>query len=217
MPLITALEPTSRRLGGALLEVDDVPLCRVTDELRLRYGLAVGACLSREQVEALEQEAGAAEAMARALHYLSYRPRTNREVRSYLRKHGLEACADLAISRCAELGYLDDEAYAVSFVRDRIRLGPRGKPRLVSELLARGVDREIAEKAVGVALTDEDVTEEELLRRVALRRLRSLRSVEPEVARRRLASFLGRRGFRTGAIRDLVRELLPDEPHREGP
>ena len=212
MPLITALEPTSGRLGGALLEVDDVQLCRVTDELCQRYGLTVGGRLSREQVDDLVQEAGASEAMERTLHYLSYRPRTNREVRTYLRTHGLAAFAEHAISRCEELGYLDDEAYAVSFVRDRIRLGPRGMPRLVSELLSRGVDREIAERAIGVALADEDVTEEELLRRVALRRLRSLRDVEPEVARRRLASFLDRRGFRTGAIRELVRELLPEEP-----
>jgi len=212
MPLITALEPTSGRLGGALLEVDDVQLCRVTDELCLRYGLTVGGRLSREQVDDLVQEAGATEALDRTLHYLSYRPRTNREVRTYLRRHGLEAFAEPAISRCEELGYLDDEAYAVSFVRDRIRLRPRGMPRLVSELLSRGVDREIAERAIGVALADEDVTEEELLRRVALRRLSSLRDVEPEVARRRLASFLDRRGFRTGAIRALVRELLPEEP-----
>ena len=70
-----------------------------------------------------------AEAMERAVHYLSYRPRTCREVRRYLGKHGLSGHADPAIDRCIELGYLNDEAYARAFVRERVRLKPRGRPR----------------------------------------------------------------------------------------
>ena len=166
--------------------------------------------LTVAELEALAREAGHAEAMDRAVHYLSYRPRTCREVRRYLGKHGLSRYADAAIDRCVEVGYLNDEAYARAYVRERIRLKPRGRPRLVSELLTRGVDRDTAERAVGAALEEEGVTEAELLLDVAARRARSLRGVDPPAARRRLSAFLARRGFRAGEIRDAVQQLIPD-------
>lgn len=212
MSVVTALEPAPGRIGGFLLEVDEVVLFRVSEDLRRSRNLHVGAQVSAAELESLGLEAGESEAMDRTVHYLSYRPRTCREVRRYLGKHGLSRFADTTIGRCIELGYLDDGAYARAFVRERTRLKPRGRPRLVSELLSRGIDRDTAEQAVEATLDEEGVTEADLLRDVALRRARSLRNLEPSAARRRLAAFLARRGFRTGAVREVVRELLPDEP-----
>ncbi len=216
MSVVTALDKAPGRLGGFLLEVDEVARFRVSVDLCQGRDLHVGARLSAPQLEALAREAGQSEAMDRAVHYLSYRPRTCREVRRYLQKHGLSQHAEAAIARCTELGYLDDQAYACAFVRERVRLKPRGRPRLVSELLARGVDRDTAELAVAATLEEEGISEAALLRDVALRRARSLQKLDPPAARRRLSAYLARRGFRTGEIRELVRELLPDasdSPH----
>lgn len=211
MRVVTALDPAPGRLGGFLLAVDEGTRFRVSEDLCRRRNLHVGARMSTTDLESLTREAADAEAVDRAVHYLSYRPRTCREVRQYLGRHGLSRHADGAIARCSELGYLDDEAYARAFVRERIRLKPRGRPRLVSELLSRGIERDAAERAVRETLEEEGVSEEALLRKVAARRASALRNLDRSAARRRLAAFLGRRGFRTGAIRDVVRELLPDE------
>ena len=210
MPVVTALERVSGRLGGFVLEADQTARFRVSEDLCQRRDLRVGVRLTVAELEAVAREAGHAEAMDRAVHYLSYRPRTCREVLRYLGKHGLSRYADAATDRCVEVGYLNDEAYARAYVRERIRLKPRGRPRLVSELLTRGVDRDTAEQAVGAALEEEGVTEAELLLDVASRRARSLRGVDPPAARRRLSAFLARRGFRAGEIRDAVQQLIPD-------
>ncbi len=211
MSEVTALRPAPGRLGGFLLEVDEVTRFRVSGDLCQRRDLHVGARLSAAELEAIADEAGQSEAMERSVHYLSYRPRTCREVRRYLEKHGLSRHAEEAIGRCTDLGYLDDHAYACAFVRERVRFKPRGRPRLVSELLARGVDRDTAERAVTATLEEEGVSEAALLREAAIRRARSLRNLDPPAARRRLSAFLARRGFRTGEIRELVRELLPGD------
>jgi len=216
MPLITALEPVPGRLGGRILEAGADARFRVSDELCERRGLRDGSSLTAAELASLVREAGAAEAWDRAVHYLSYRPRTCHELRRYLDRHKLAAHADAAIGRCRELGYLDDDRYAETFVRERIRLKPRGRPRLVSELLQRGIDRDTAERAVDSALADEGVSEDVLLRTVAVGRLPALRKLDPARARRRLTAFLHRRGFRAGAIRDLVRELLPDDSDHAG-
>ena len=210
MPVVTALERAPGRLGGFVLEADQTARFRVSEDLCQRRDLRLGRRLTVAELEALALEAGHSEAMDRAVHYLSYRPRTCREVRRYLGKHGLSRYAADAIGRCLEVGYLNDEAYSRAYVRERIRLKPRGRPRLVSELLTRGVDRETAELAVEAALAEEGITEAELLLAVATRRARSLRRLDPPAGRRRLSAFLARRGFRAGEIRDAVLQLIPD-------
>jgi regulatory protein len=212
VPVVTALERIPGGLGGFVLEAGRDIRFRVTEDLCQRRELSVGVRLTAAELETLEREAGKAEAMDRAVHYLSYRPRTCREVRRYLGKHGLSPHADAAIERCLEIGYLNDEEYARAFVRERIRIKPRGKPRLVSELLTRGVDRQVAERAVQAALDEEGVTEVDLLLDVASRRVRGLRTLDPQAARRRLSAFLARRGFRPGDIREVVRQLIPERP-----
>lgn len=215
MPLITALEPASGRKGGYLLHLDGEAICRVPDDLRPQLHLVVGEDLTRTQVAAIVRECEIAETQEVALRYLSYRPRTHTEVLRYLRGKGHGTHAETIVARCEELGYVDDEAYALAFARERIRLRPRGSPKLVSELLARGVDRQTAERAAAAALREENVTEDELLRAVALRRIQALRRLEPSTARRRLTGFLRRRGFPAVAVRAVVDELLSD-PNGDG-
>ena len=211
MPLITGLEPAAGRATGVVMHVDGQPVCRLSDDLRLRLCVSIGDELTDEQVGRIVHASELAEAKESALRYLSYRPRTRAEVLRHLRGKGLEVHAEAVLGRCEELGYVDDEAYALAFARERIRLRPRGVPRLVSELLSRGVSRDVAERAAVAALEEEDVTEEELLRVVAQRRVRALSGLQSAVARRRLSGFLVRRGFRPGAVRAMVRELLPEE------
>jgi regulatory protein len=210
MPLITALEPAPGRAGGSTLHVDGDPVCRVSDDLRLRLHLAVGEEISGSRVREIVLECELADTQETALRYLSYRPRTRKEVLRHLRSKGFGAHAVTVVGRCEQLGYIDDEAYALAFARERIRLRPRGRPRVVSELLARGVDRDTAERAAVSALEEEGVTEYELLRIVARRRALALERLEPAAARRRLTGFLRRRGFEAAAVRAVVEELLSD-------
>jgi regulatory protein len=114
------------------------------------------------------------------------------------------------VSRCRELGYVDDEEYAVAHVRDRIRLKPRGRFRLRMELRKKGISDRDAEAAIDRAFREEEVTEHDLLERAARKRWESRRSDDPETVRRRLYGYLRRRGFRGAEIRDVVDDLMQD-------
>jgi regulatory protein len=214
MSLITALEPAPRG-AGCILHVNDEPVCLVPDDLRARHHLAVGVELSPSRLQAVVRDCAVAETREVALRYLSYRPRTRAEVLRHLRSKGLTAHAEPVVRRCEELRYIDDAAYALAFARERIRLRPRGRARIVSELLARGVDRDTAERAAMDALREEDVSESELLRVVAVRRAKALERLDPEVRRRRLTGYLRRRGFQAAAVRAVVDELIAGAPGDE--
>ena len=199
---ITGLVPVKRRSGWTDVQLDGVSLCRLRDEDVYRLRLDVGLQLGPGELEAVQAAAGRAEAMLVGLRYLSVRPRSRREVERRLRRDRIdEAAIEHALERLEELGYLDDAQFAASFVRDRIRLRPCGTRRMQSDLLARGVSREDADRGINQAMVEEDTTEEALLRRVATARARRLTGAEPAKARRRLFDYLARRGFAAGSIR----------------
>lgn len=147
--------------------------------------------------------------MDKALELLSFRPRSESELETRLRRegHASEVIA-AAIERCRELGYLDDRAFALSHVRDRLRLNPRGRRALRSELYRKGVDRGVAEEAIEEAFRESGIEERELARELAAKRAGALDRLERSAARRRLSSYLARRGFPGAIVRDVVRETL---------
>lgn len=211
MPRVTALPSTKRRPGWVDVQLDGALAYRLPIEAVESFGIRVGDEISRAELEALEDEAHRQEAMRQALHYLSARPRSRWEVRRSLRRKGCrEPAVEAALERCEALGYLDDRAFAAAYARDRIRLRPRSIRTLVSELGVKGVARVDAEAGVEQALTDERVTERELLVRAARKRARTLRGVDPRAGRRRLFGYLVRRGFASDAIRECLDEVSRD-------
>jgi len=85
--------------------------------------------------------------LVRAVDLLTRRAHSRWELRRKLLMKGFEAEAvEAAMTRLAELGYLNDSAFARGLVRRRS--GLRGPLALSAELAARGVDRAEADAAV---------------------------------------------------------------------
>ena len=81
--------------------------------------------------------------------YLNRRERTVAEVRAQLQRKGVSPeLVDPAVRTFAEQGFLDDERFAQLFVADKRELEQWGSERIRRGLLARGIDRELAERAV---------------------------------------------------------------------
>jgi len=86
--------------------------------------------------------------------YLNRRERTVAEVRAQLERKGVSPeLIDPAVQTFAEQGFLDDERFARLFVSDKRELEQWGSERIRRGLLARGVDRELAERALAPGTT----------------------------------------------------------------
>jgi regulatory protein len=129
---------------------------------------------------------GRGKAMNYALHLLSRRMLTEAQVRDKLRGKGAtdEVVADV-LSRLKSLGYLDDNAFAETYLRSRAR--KKGALALRRELLSKGVPEEVAEAALA-KLSDEAQLEAALA--VLAKEAWRLGS-----DRRKAYAFLARRGF----------------------
>ena len=141
-----------------------------------------------------------------ALRFLEARTRSEHELRAKLASRNVpESIAHELITRFREVGLVDDEAFASALVQARVQVDHHGASRIRAELRRRGVSDEVA----AVALTELDSDDEiSAARAFALRRIRSLRDVPSQVARRRLYGALGRRGFSASVIARVVAEAL---------
>lgn len=206
---ITAVKPQRRRGERVNVHVDGEFRLALPQELLLRRGLGVGDEIDAGAIAELEREDLLWKAKQASLKLLSHRPRSARELDVRLeRKDFPPEVRASALGALAERGLLDDASFAESFVRDRVRLKPKGRRRLVQELRAKGVDQDVAEAAVGEVMEREGVSEVELARAAAAR-WTPRRNEDPSGSLRRLYAFLARRGFGADSIRTVIEETLP--------
>lgn len=141
-----------------------------------------------------------------ALRLLAIRPRSVREMHDRLAQKGLEKKAiEPLLAELVDLGLLDDRKFAAQWVESRMALRPMGPTRLRAELASKGVEREVIESTL--SKYSNEFSEKESALSLARKKMKLLRGLEPETARRRLAGFLGRRGFAARIIADVIKTV----------
>ncbi len=165
---------------------------------RYAFGLAAieaarlrrGQVLSNEDIEKLKERDSFEKAHDRALHFLSYRPRSEAEVRRYLRGKAVSpVIEEEVIEHLTRAKLLDDLAFARYWVENRKSFNPRGLRMLRYELRQKGLSDEIIAQALA------DLDEEESAYWTALRRGRRLAHLDQVSFRQKLSAHLLRRGF----------------------
>jgi regulatory protein len=209
VPRITAIETQKRRADRVSIFVDGEFAVGLGAAAVKDLGLSVGQELGDADIERLGVASETDRAYHRALAYLRSRRRSEFEVRERLGRYGYdEAVIAAVVGRLTELGYVDDREFAGAWVRDRMRLKPKGRRALRGELVSKRVSAEFIEETLAHNVTE---TEEELARRALEARLTTIRSRGEEKGRRAVISFLGRRGFDAALARRLAEEIFPSD------
>jgi regulatory protein len=148
------------------------------------------------------------EAVARKilLDQLTGQARTRSELAAKLARKGVPG--DLAarlLDRFEEVGLVDDEAFARSWVQSRQPGKGLARRALAQELRRKGVDDEVARVALDEVDPDDEV---EAARTLVRRKLRTVARLDRDVAVRRLTGMLARKGYPAGICFRVVREEL---------
>jgi len=164
-------------------------------EVFAREGIAAGTDLDPERVSLLLVRSERVFARVRALALLSRAAHTAQGLARKLRVRGFSADAVRhSLLRMRELGYLDDRAFAESWVASRMSMKKEGGKALYQGLLRRGVARALAEEVVAAGCS---FTEElECARRLS-------EGLSPSAAIR----MLTHRGFRSRTIAAALGEM----------
>jgi regulatory protein len=142
------------------------------------------------------------------LDQLTGRARSRAELAGRLARKGVPAeVAERVLARFADVGLVDDAAFAQEWVRSRQAGRGLARRALAAELRRKGVgDADAAEALATVGADDEMAAARALVRR-RLRGAAAARA-DPAVLARRLTAMLARRGYPPGTAFGAVREEL---------
>lgn len=140
-----------------------------------------------------------------ALIALAPRAKSRGELFNHLKKRGIaEDIANAVLYRLQEQGLVNDEEFARSWSESRQRTKKLSKRAIVNELRGKGIDGDIIE--IVACEIDED-REHDLALELASRKLRPIAHLDTDLIRRRIQGALARRGFASGLINSVMREL----------
>jgi regulatory protein len=199
MATITAITNQKRNAERVNIFLDGRYAFSMT--LTAAANLTVGQTLTEQQQANLEREAELSKAVEKAVRFVSYRPRSETELRQHLRRKQLDdALIEEVIARLRRYNYLNDDEFAAYWVEQRETFKPRSPMALRQELRQKGVDREIVDRAV------DEIDELDAARRAAEKRLNQLARLPYDQFRAKLGGYLQRRGFSYGVIREVIQE-----------
>lgn len=136
---------------------------------------------------------------------LKFRLRSENEIYQRLKKKKFdEHIIRDTISFLKEKGFVDDNIFAKSWVQSRLKK-PLGLARIKQELRLKGIPREIIDREIKEIETQ--YREEESVFGIAQARFNKLKSLGPDIAKRRVYAYLLRRGFSPGAITEAINQF----------
>lgn len=160
-------------------------------------------------------EVGDPEAQARqiCLRLLTIAPRTQAQLAQALHRRGVpDEAAETVLSRFADVGLIDDAAFARAWVESRHYSRGLSRRSLSAELRRQGVQTEEIREAVDTLDPEQEVA---TARRLVEQKMAGTRGQPPEVRVRRAAATLARKGYPPGLVFRLIKEVLEQEGSAE--
>ncbi|MDO8683590.1 MAG: regulatory protein RecX [Armatimonadota bacterium] len=207
MDVITAIEIQQRRGNRRSIFVNGRFVAGVDEEVVLALGLRVGQQVSEDRLAQMLHTETVQRARQVALNLLGYRPRSRQELtRRLLLKGYPDDVVEEALTALADVDLINDEKFSKDWVASRLEQRPMGKVRIAWELRQKGIPPELVEEAVEAVDSE---TEYELALGLAQRKIKHIGAEASDEERRRLASFLRRRGFSWDVTNRVVGEVMP--------
>ena len=174
-------------------------------------GVKIGNEYSDDEMQCLEQEGQFGKLYSRTLEYVLMRPRSQQELRMYLRrkmqqtrsrtgvlKGGYtEALTDRVRERIMQRGYVDDEVFARYWMENRNQRKGTSMRKLSAELRAKGVDGAIIARLQG----ETERNDKEEIQKIIAKKARRYPDEQ------KLMQYLARQGFSFDDIKEALENM----------
>jgi regulatory protein len=206
MGKITAIRAGKGRRERVKVYLDDKFTFNLEAELAVKEGLRIGQELPANQIESLAKSDRFYSCLSGAMHYLSYRPRSEYEVRERLKQHGFDSDSiEAVVAKLKEQGLIDDMAFAQFWKGSRDSFSPRSQWLIKSELRRKGVAGDTIDQVANAVDDDSSAY------RAAVNKARKLPKSDYQRFRHRLGEYLKRRGFSYGVINRIVEQVWREQ------
>lgn len=177
--------------------VDNVYSFSLSDSALLDSKLKIGLEVDAEKLTELKDQSQTDKLYQKVLNLLSLRPRSEYEIVTYLKKHDCPTTSkDLILNKLRERRYINDSAFARSWIDNRRLLRPTSKMKLKNELRQKGLNN----KDISMVFEELEFDDSSALRQM-IDKKRKLTRYKDDL---KLMQYLVRQGF---SYEDVKREI----------
>lgn len=174
-------------------------------EILYKYSLEVDMEIDESFIKDVLQGEEQNRANNYALNLLSYRWRSECEIRNSMNTKGYsQDTIDNTIKFLKEQELIDDRRFAESFIKDKINFRDWGSYRLKQELFSKGVSKNIVDEVIEKYCDDEF----ERAMNLASKKIKSYKNDDKNAIYRKLGGYLQRKGYSYDVISKVLKEIL---------
>ena len=211
---ITSIELQQKRKNRFNIFLDGNFAFGVDENILAKFGLKTGLQLTSSQVEQLIKENELGKLTDQSLRFLSFRPRSEKEVINYLtgkisKKENIKysqakesPLIRQVVLKLKKYKYLDDFEFANWFVGSRIKSKPQGLSRVKFDLKQKGIDNEIIDSIIA-KYPDQTA----LAKRAIEKKLANWQKLPKVDFKKKIYQYLASRGFNFETIGEVFANL----------
>lgn len=185
---VTKISAQVKTQGRYSIFVDDKFAFGLSELGMINSGIKIGTELTEQRLEELKSEADTDKLYNRAIGLLARRPRSEWELRDYLKRKKVEPDQiDTILNTLSVRGYVNDEDFARRWVENRRLLKPISKRKLTVELKQKRISDEIIQKV----LSKDEADELEVLKQLVIKKRTQTRYQDDK----KLMQYLAGQGF----------------------
>jgi regulatory protein len=214
MVIITKISTQKKQTGRFNIYISDGSeekyAFSVDEDVLIKYQLKKGMELDEfTQMEVLYQDT-VRKALGTAIQYLAFRMRSEKEVRDYLQQKEIEPpVVQEVLHRLYNLNYLNDEQFALAFIRTQINTSDKGPNLVKQELKEKGISDPILETVMKEFTYEIQLTKVHLL---CQKSLKKKRNDSQYIFEQKLKQTLSRKGYSFSIIDEGMKELKEKSP-----
>ena len=146
----------------------------------------------------------------KSFKFLSYRPRSEKEVRDYLlRKKADDITLERIIQSLKENNFINDVDFTKWWIEQRTKFRPKAQRLIKLELLRKGIAKDLIEEILQDK-TVETETDLDKAKKIAQKKLLRYKNDKPQKQYEKMVRFLASRGFNWDTIKEVVDQLVPN-------
>lgn len=204
---ITKIEPQKRNLKRVSVYIDGDFAFGVGMEVAYTCDLKEGKEIDSKFVESVIKKEEQFRANNYALSLLSFRARSEKEIRDRMLQKGYElSVIENTVQYLKEQRYVNDREFAEAFIKDKAELSHYGRNRIKTELLKKGIPKEMIDELIEATIQTD--TEYETARELAESKMKSYQKDKKDSQYRKLSGYLLRKGYSYDIVSRVVKELI---------
>ncbi len=203
---ITLIEPQKKK-GRYNVYIDDEFSFGIYQETLVKFGLRKNDELSEKKIKEIKDYDELNYGKKIAYRYLSYKQRSEQEVKNRLQKSKISARnIEKIIKFFKEHNFINDENYAKSVINSEISKKPKGKKLLRNKLMLKGIPKGIIESSIDTYI--DDAKEESNALKLLSSYIKKINKFPLEKQKLRAYRYLISRGYDYEIVTNLIQKFF---------